>query len=408
MSNAAIREFEAYRKDDLEARSILDAAASDNRDITPEESERFDKLIASADAHKARADKLASSDRDAEQLGALVRAAVPQAPVSAAHGSDAQLIANIRSIQDAHKRGGSQPGEIALEQTVNLEARAIADFSDSGSLYTTEFSTRVAVYQRTMSPWIDLAYVINSDNGRPLNIPSLTADPTTYTPGEGTAITEATPTLGSAALTTVAYKAVSYISAEAEEDELIGLLGIIAKSQGRSIGLAFGSALTTAIVAAATNGGTASGKGGGGGTTGTALNAFVGYEDLLDLKYSAPVPYRLAGHWVMANSMIKVARKFKDGLGNYIWQPAAALGQPDTLDGHPVHEDPYLTALGSATKSVLFGDPSAVVIKQMPLRVATSMEYRFLNDQVSLKTVYRAGGVLPDALALRYLVAANS
>lgn len=406
----AQREFEAYRKDDLEARKILDLAAEEKRSTTPEEDERFEALLASAEGHKKRADKLIAMDTEGQALAEAVRSRIGET-VDVASGTvegsatnDQQLHENIRAIVAAHRANpaAQDMSEMWVESKIDLEKRAIADFSDSGALYTTEFSTQVAVYQRTSSPWINLAYVINADNGRPLNLPNLTADPTTYTPGEGTAITEATPTIGSAALTTTAYKTLSYISQEAEEDELVGLLGLIARSQGRSIGLKFGSDLTTTIVAAATNGGTANGLGGGSTAT------FFGYEDLLDLKYGAAVPYRQVGVFVMSNGAIKKARKWTNTQGTYLWQPAIALGQPPMLDDSAVYEDPYLAAPASATKSVLFGDASAVVIKQMALRIATSGEYRFNTDQIALKTVYRAGGQLPDAAAIRYLISANT
>jgi HK97 family phage major capsid protein len=110
----------------------------------------------------------------------------------------------------------------------------------------------------------------------------------------------------------------------------------------------------------------------------------------------------------MSNGMIKKARKYRDANGNYLWQASLAPGTPPLLDGYPVYEDPYLAAPASATKSVLFGDPSAVVIKQMPLRIATSGEFRFNVDQVAIRTVYRAGGKLPDAAALAYIVSATT
>ena len=229
-----------------------------------------------------------------------------------------------------------------------------------------------------------------------------------YTPGEGTAITESTPTIGTAVATPVSYKALAFVSQEMNEDEQVGILPYIARTQGRSLGLQAGSAFTSTIVTAATNGGTATGKGGGGGTAGTAVNAFVGYEDLLDLKYGIAAPYRMVGAWVMANSAIKIARKFKDGQGQYLFQPAIALGQPDMLDGNPVYEDPYLATVASATKSILFGDPTAVIVKQLPLRVATSEQFKFDTDQIAIKTVYRAGAALPDAAAIRYLISANT
>jgi HK97 family phage major capsid protein len=410
------REFEAYRTDDAAARAILDRAAEETRSTSPEEDEQFDKLFTSAQTHKKRADRLVEMDTDGEALAEAVRSRIgdPSDGDSGDPGGETQtydqrLVGAILETISVHQHGGDKreinidvPFDEARIRTVRDEVRAIADFSDNASLYTSDFSTRVAVYQRTQSPWLQLAEVITADNGRPLILPNLTVDPTGYTPGEGTAITESTPTLGTATATPVSYKALSYVSMEAEEDEVVGLMNLISKSQGRQLGLDFGSASTTAILAAATNGGTAGGLGGGSTAT------FIGYEDLLILKYGVAAPYRLAGTWVMSNGMILKTRRFTDVNGQYLWQPAIAAGQPDRFDGQPVYEDPYLLAPASATKSVLYGDASAWTIKQRPLRVAVSTDYRFNTDQVAIKTVYRAGGALADATALAYMVSATA
>ncbi len=406
----ALREFEAYRKDDAEARAMLDQAASENRsDLTAEETERYDRLYASANAHNARAKGLAESASKASEVESLLRSSAPSRQTATSGDLDAGLVANMRAIVDAH-RTGRDAGELTIEYGMpgSEELRALADFSDGTKVYVNDFRSTVAVYMRTISPWIALATIVNGTDGRPINLPYISADPTGYSPGEGTAITESTPTLGTALATPVSYKALAYISQEMNEDEQVGLLPYIAKTQARSLGLQAGSAYSSSIVTASTNGGTATGKGGGGGTSGTVVNAFIGYEDFIDLKYGIAAPYRLVGAWVMANSAIKIAKKFKDGQGQYLWQPAIALGMPDMFDGNPVYEDPYLATVASATKSVLFGDPTAVLVKQLPLRVATSDQFKFDTDQIALKTVYRGGAGLPDAAAIRYLVSANT
>ncbi len=406
-SEVISREFEAYRKDDHEARAILDTAADEKRSTTPEEDARFDALIESATAHKTRADKLVQMDAEGEKLAEAVRSRigdilVPGSPIEPQTG-DAAFLATIRQYHSG-LGSGTRPQEVFMDLRHSDEVRVITDSATSSSLYVSDFSTKVAVYQRTLSPWLRLATVITADNGRPLILPNVTVDPASYTPGEGTAITASDPTLGTVTATPLAYKALGYISQEAGEDELIGLLGIIAQQQGRTLGLGFGTAVTASVLSGATNGGTATGVGG----DGTATVAFFGYEDLLDLKYSAAAPYRMVGVWVMSNGAIKKVRKFKDAQSRYYWQPAVAAGQPATFDGDAVYEDPILATPASATKSVVFGDPTALVIKQMPLRVAVSTEYAFNLDNVAIKSVYRAGGAIPDAAALRYLVSANT
>jgi HK97 family phage major capsid protein len=401
------REFEAYRKDDLEARSILDAAETEGRATTAEEDERFDKLMESASAHKARADKLHKMDADASELGDAIRSRIgDQRTASAPVTSD--LLTVVREAYNG-LRAGQTSGEfrsVALDLPVDAAElqRVITDFGHGGYIYTPDFATNVAVYQRTMSPWFRTASVITANNGRPLGLPFASADPATYSPGEGTAITPADPTLGTAIATPVSYKHLGYVSAEAEEDEMIGLMGVIARQAGRALGLAAGAAFTTSVLALAANGGTATGVGG----TGTAAGTFLGADDWITLKYGRAEGYRLVGAYLASNGAIQKAKKWKDANGQYLLQPAIGAGSPDTFDGNPVYEDPGLAAVASASKSILFGDLSEVIVKQMPLRVAVSTEFAFNLDNVAIKSVLRAGATLPDAAAVAYIVSKDT
>ena len=398
------REIAARAKDEADARAILDTAAEEKRSTTTEEDVRFDAFLASSDVRKARIDKLIELDTDTAKLAEQVRARIGDQSDAGSGNADetriddgARLIGLMLDTQRAY-RGGERLGEMGFDS----EVRAIADFSDAASLYVSEFATQVAVYQRTMSPWLQVATIRTSPNGRPLIVPNLSADVTGYTPGEGTAITESTPTFGTATVSLVSYKALAYVSMEADEDAMYDVMPYISRSQGRSLGLQFGSAATTAILAAASNGGTATGLGGGSTAT------FIGLEDLWDLKFGRAAPYRLTGGWVMSNGLIKKAKKFKDLNGQYLWGTSLVAGTPDTFDGDLVYEDPYLATPASITKSVLYGDLASVIVKQVALRFAVSTEYRFNTDQLALKEVYRAATALPDTAALAYLISANT
>ena len=382
------RELEARQNAIHEARSIYEKAADENRDPTPEEEQRFDELMAAGDRHKANIDRLERADKavaEQAEFRAVLDATTNLEPAKTS--KDEELAHAIRSI--FADRGGQYSMEFPAGRAP-FEERALV--SSPAVFFPNDFSTRVAVYQRTFSPWTGISTIINGSEGAPLILPRLTADPTTYTPGEGTAITASDPTISTVTATPTSYKALALVSQEAAQDEVIQLMDLIARTQGRSIGLSFGSTTTSAVLSAATNGGTAAGT------------PFFDLNDLITLEYSAAAPYRMGAVWIMANGAISKARKFVDSNGQYLWQPAVQLGQPDILMGHAVYEDPNLATPASATKSVVFGDSSAYVIKQLPLRVAVSSEYLFNTDQVAIKTVYRAGGALPDAAALRYLV----
>jgi len=397
-------------------RQIVGEATEAKRALTPEDEQAIEAANADYDRLKAEAEKLVAINEKLSAGDAMRARIAPatsrQEDDGADRTGDRQIIELVKEAQRAINQGSdamkgedrARVVELVIDQgkVLQLASRAVNDFTNASALYMNDFATRVAMYQRTTSPLLSVATVIDAGNGRPLVLPNLSVDPSVVSPGEGTAITENSGTLGAATATPVSYKALSYISAEAEEDELIGLMQLISKAQGRQLGITAGTAMTASLLTAATNGGTANGLGGGSTAT------FVGYEDLLDLKYGRAVPYRQAGAWLMANGAIKKVRKWTDKNGDYLWQPAIAVGQPDLFDGQPVYEDPGLATPASATKSILYGDLSGWVIKQRALRIAISTEYRFNTDEVAIRTVYRAGGALPDSAAIAYIVSANT
>ena len=57
---------------------------------------------------------------------------------------------------------------------------------------------------------------------------------------------------------------------------------------------------------------------------------------------------------------------------NFLWQPSTAAGEPETLLGRPIYENPALSN-GSAAKAVFFGDFSRFYVARMPVRVEASI-----------------------------------
>src|SRR6266699_1860037 len=106
------REFEAYRKDDADARAILDLAVEEKRSTSPEEDQHFDSLFESARKHKQRAETLLKGDADAAGLAEAVRSQIgdPSDPDSGHagpehSGSDQALIAQIFETTRQWKAG---------------------------------------------------------------------------------------------------------------------------------------------------------------------------------------------------------------------------------------------------------------------------------------------------------------
>ena len=57
-----------------------------------------------------------------------------------------------------------------------------------------------------------------------------------------------------------------------------------------------------------------------------------------------------------SRSVLREARKLKDGQGNLIWQPAAVAGQPSALLGYGIVEAEDMPALAANSLSMAFGD----------------------------------------------------
>jgi HK97 family phage major capsid protein len=100
----------------------------------------------------------------------------------------------------------------------------------------------------------------------------------------------------------------------------------------------------------------------------------------------------------MSKSGIAAARKLKDGAGNYIWTNSAVPGQPATLLGYPVYENPNVAAVATGAKSVLFGHlPSFKVRVAGGIRVDQSADFAFNTDTVTYRGLIRLDGGLTHA-----------
>jgi len=269
----------------------------------------------------------------------------------------------------------------------------------------------VTVYERTFTPMLNpsVATILNRTDGSPLVLPRVTADPAhggTIT-AEAGGVNELDATVSQVTLNPYKYAITNLWSAELSQDNTIGLENLIAFTTGRELAIDIGAALTTGdgsgnpngFITAATNGGTATG-------TGTTYGTYFGHTDLVSLFYGLQAPYRANASWQANSTSLAQIRNARDTAGNFLWQPAPSAGAPETLLGRPIYENPAM-ASGSAAKSVAVGDFSRyVVARVVPIRVESSIHYKFNTDQLALRTIERVDGDLPDAIAIRFLVGA--
>lgn len=84
--------------------------------------------------------------------------------------------------------------------------------------------------------------------------------------------------------------------------------------------------------------------------------ANISADQLIGLMYAMPAPYRNNGSWLMNGTTLGKVRTLKDGQGNYLWQPSYQAGQPSSLLGRPVIEDPTMPDIANGAFPIIYGD----------------------------------------------------
>jgi HK97 family phage major capsid protein len=373
-----------------EAKSILDAAAAEKRDLTAEESQTYERISKELDERAATIAKLREDEARELRLDAATRDIADQArPVAQAPVADDAAI--LRSLVTGEKRGHS------------FERRDVLKTS-TGSPVPTSFYDQVIMKARLVAPVLQTSTVLNTAGGENLQIPSLS----TYSVGtinaEGAAMGESDPVFNSfITLSAYKYSFLTQVSEELLTDSGVDFLGFLADQVGNALGFAVGSALTVGtgtvepkgIVTASAVGGTAG--------TATAFTA----DNLIDLLYSLDGAARnLPGvGWMMNGKSIGAVRKLKDTAGNYVFQPSLAMDSPDMLLGKPIYENPSMVDVATGTKSVIVGHlPSYFVRTVGGLRLDRSDDFAFNAGLITFRAQFRVDGNLPQTSHIKHLL----
>jgi HK97 family phage major capsid protein len=246
------------------------------------------------------------------------------------------------------------------------------------------FLDQVFQIATAVTPMLAQSEVFNTTSGENLVIPTVTALTTAGSVAAAGTISESNPTFSSITLGAEKYAALVSVSSELVSDAGFNISSYLAQQLGTSLGIQANSVLTTKLSAQA-----------GSVVTGTATAAT--YENLVDLVYGIADGARVLPGlgFYMSKSGIAAARKMKDGSGAFIFTDSAVPGQPATLLGYPIYENSAIAAVGSATKSVLFGHlPSFKVRVAGGVRVDQSADFAFNTDTVTYRGVIRLDGAL--------------
>lgn len=397
MSDYIRQQAEARAKAWEEAKALLDSAAAEKRDLSAEENQTYDRIMADLDSRsqvmetmKAQAER---EERAAEAMKGF-EAQVKPAVVSVPEINEAELIRSLAR------------GEI---RSHSFEKRDVTKGS-TGAPVPTSFYDQVIMLARHVGPMLETSTILNTAGGENLQIPSLSAYSTGTVTSEAAAIGESDPTFNAfKTLGAYKYSFLTQISREMVEDAGVDILGFLAQQTGNALGYAVNGALTTGTGTVQPTGiVTAAGSGitGGTGVTG----AFTA-DNLIDLVYSVDTAGRtLPGTgWQMNAQAISAVRKLKDNAGQYLFSPSLSADARDLLLGYPIFENPAMASPATSAKSVIFGHlPSYFARTVGGLRLDRSDDYAFQNDLITFRATMRVDGNLIQTSHVKYFAGAAS
>jgi len=357
-----------------QAREVLDFAEAEKRGLSAEENQKIARIeadIDQADTAIETARKLAEREARAAEAASAFAPSVPTP-----ENSEADILRSIAM------------GETRSHEFIR-EARTLVP---SANTVGQSFYDQVFEIAQLVGPMLTVSEVFNTTSGENLVIPTVTATSTSGSVAAAGTIAVSNPTFSSITLGATKYASLVSVSNELVADAGFNISSYLAQQLGTSLGLAANAAMTTKLSAAA-----------GSVVQGTA-NAAT-YENLIDLVYGIADGARVLPGlgFQMSKTGIAAARKLKDGSGAYIWTDSAVPGQPATLLGYPVFENPNIAAVGSATKSVLFGHlPSFKIRVAGGVQIAQSSDYAFNTDVTTYRGIIRLDGGLTHASHIGY------
>jgi len=390
------RQVEARQQAWHAAKALLDGAAAENRDLTGEEQESYDRMMADIDSRSQKIEDLQA----AEQRAKDIEASMVDAP-------------EVREMREARPEGEQDVMRQLLRGEIRSHSfeRRDLNTSDDSDIVPQTFYDVIQERLQLVGPMLDggIVTLLNTTSGEDIKVPVESTRPLATAIDEATSISPLDPTFSSLTLKSQKVAVLTKVSRELLEDSGIDVVAYLGRTLGTSIGIKVNNLLTVGTGTDEPNGivtAASSAVAGGTGVTG----AFTA-DNLIDLAHSVDGAYvRLGAGFMMRRTTMGALRKLKDNQGQYLYLPAAEVGAPDSFMGFPIYENPDVPAValkttGNVGKSVLFGATSSYHVRQVGgVELARSDDAYFASDEIGLRLTIRIWGDLGQSEAVKYFV----
>jgi HK97 family phage major capsid protein len=389
------RQVEARQSAWHAAKSLLDAAAAEKRDLSADEEQSYSRMMADIDERSQKISDLQAAEARAFDIES-----------SMTHAPEVRDVRAAKTAGDFDVVRALAAGEI---RSHTFERRDL-NTADDSSIVPQSFYDVIQEKLVTVGPMLDgnIVTLLNTASGEDIKVPVEATRPAATAIAEGTTISELDPTFSSITLKSQKVAVLTKVSRELLQDSGIDLVAYLGRTLGTSIGIKVNNLLTVGT-------GTVEAKGiitaaGSGVTGGTAVSGAFTADNLIDLAHSVDGAYvRNGAGWMMRRSSMGTLRKLKDTAGQYLYVPAAAVGVADSFMGFPIFENPDVAATATSAKSVAFGWFGSYHVRQVGgIEVARSDDAYFASDEVGFRVTMRIWGDLGQSDAVKYFVGAAS
>jgi HK97 family phage major capsid protein len=431
-----------------ESKAILKKAEDEKREqLAPEESAKFDAIHAEMESLKATIDRIQRSDavereltesrgrksdpaplepRRSEHSDLPVRRPLADFPrddeLSRLEALRVWLLAGSterNKLSDGDllnaKRLGFDPNQKVLDinfsrramRTLSQaetwqyeETRALAVGTGSAGLFTVpnEMMRPLEIALLTYGGMRQVATVIRTQTGANLPIPTVN-DTTNMGEiiNENSAVNQQDVAFGQLVLGAFKYSSkMILVSVELMQDNAINLANFLGTALGTRIGRITNNHFTVGVGTTQPKGlvvGATSGKVGLVGETTSLI-----FDDLVDLEHSVDPAYRQNGRFMFHDKTLAAAKKLKDSQGRPLFLPGLSLSAPDTILGYPYTINQDVAQMSANAKSVLFGDLSKYIIRDVLGITLLRLDERYAEfHQVAFLAFARFDGNLLDA-----------
>lgn len=404
--------MEEIKKVSEEAGSIYDKmsriyadAKSENREVTAEESGRFDEL-------NIKHNGLLKKE---EQLKALAN----------------KNFSKVESIEKIAEATGKSVSKVEDEQAMQrqcLKSYLLVGFNgmsneerafvtrDQSSTTNTEggytvdqtMGSRIIESMANFGGMRSVASILTTAKGEQINYP--TNDDTAQAGAwlaENAAASQADLVFGTIALNawTLSSKYIP-VSSQLLQDSSFDIeqyvVDQLAKRLGRGSNLAYttgnGSSKPTGITTTSLVGKAAA-----------AITATT-FSEMLELKYSVDRDYRTNGTWMFNDNTALAMKKIALASANQsLWQEGIVGGTPATIDGNPFTINNDMPDMAAGTHPILYGDFKQYMIRDAAgINIRRSNEVNFLKNQTTFLGELRTEGKLLDTAAVKHMRMANT